>query len=51
MQLEKSDRERQMSHDITYMWNPNELIHKTEIDSHTQETHLWFPDGDRGEIN
>ena len=51
MQLEKSDRERQMSYDITYMWNPNELIHKTEIDSHTQETHLWLPNGDRGEIN
>ena len=34
----KSDRERQTSHDIAYMWNLkksdiNELIYKTEIDS------------------
>ena len=35
----KSDRERQTSYDITYMWNlkndTNELIYKTEIDSQT----------------
>ena len=35
----KSDRERQISHDITYMWylkyDPNEFIYKTERDSHT----------------
>ena len=35
----KSDRERQISYDITYMWNlkydTNELIHKTETDSQT----------------
>ena len=33
----KSDRERQTSYDITYMWNlkydTNELIYKTESDS------------------
>ena len=33
----KSDRERQMPYDITYMWDPkydtNELIYKTETDS------------------
>ena len=33
----KSDRERQISYDITYMWNlkndANELIYKTEIES------------------
>ena len=36
----KSDRERQISYDITYMWNlkkkkkdTNELIYKTETDS------------------
>ena len=32
----KSERERQLSYDITYMWNlkcdTNELIHRTEID-------------------
>ena len=37
----KSDRERQTSYDITYMWNlkkkneTNEFIYKTEIDSQT----------------
>ena len=35
----KSDRERQISYDITYMWNlkcdTNELIYKTETDSQT----------------
>ena len=35
----KSDRERQISYDIAYMWNlksdTNELIYKTEIDSQT----------------
>ena len=37
----KSDRERQVSYDIAYMWDlkkmndTNELIYKTEIDSQT----------------
>ena len=35
----KSDRERQISYDITYMWNlkndTNEPIYKTETDSQT----------------
>ena len=35
----KSERERQMSYDITYVWklkyDTNELIYKTEIDSKT----------------
>ena len=35
----KSDKERQISYNITYMWNlkndTNELIYKTEIDSQT----------------
>ena len=35
----KSDRERPMPYDITYMWNlqydANELIYKTETDSQT----------------
>ena len=45
-------RERQISHDITYMWNPkndtNELIYKTEIDSQTQKTNLWLPKAGEG---
>ena len=36
---EVSQRERQISYDITYMWNlkndTNELIYKTETDSQT----------------
>ena len=37
MLSEKSHRERQISYDITYMWNPknndtNELIYKMETD-------------------
>ena len=40
----KSDSERQISYDITYMWNlkydTNELIYKTEIDSQTEKTDL-----------
>ena len=35
----KSDRERQILYDLTYMWdlknNTNELIYKTETDSQT----------------
>ena len=35
----KSERERQISYDITYMWNlkynMNELIYRTETDSET----------------
>ena len=43
----KLDRERQISYDITYMWNlkkngTNELIYKTEIESQIQETNLWL---------
>ena len=35
----KSEKERQISYDMTYLWNlkydTNELIYKTEIDSQT----------------
>ena len=35
----KSERERQIPYDLTYMWNlrydTNELMYKTEIDSQT----------------
>ena len=45
----KSERERQIPCDITYMWNlnykTNELIYKTETDSQTQKTNLWLPKG------
>ena len=46
-------RERQISYDITYMWDlkkndTNELIYKTEADSQTQKTNLWLPKGKRG---
>ena len=42
-------RQRQISYDITFMWNLkndiNELIYKTETDSQTQKTNLWLPKG------
>ena len=48
----KSDRERQISYDITHMWNliflkndTNELIYKTETDSETLKTNSWLPKG------
>ena len=46
----KSDGERQISCDITYMWNlkkydTNELIYKTETDSQTSKTNLRLPKG------
>ena len=50
-----SNRERQISYDITYMWNlkqkdADELTYKTEIDPQTQKTNLWLPN-QMGEIN
>ena len=48
----KSDRERQISYDTTFMQNlkydTNELIYKTETDSQTQKTNLWLPKGKGG---
>ena len=45
----KSDRERQIPYDITYMWNlkydANEPIYETETDSQTLRTDLWLPRG------
>ena len=43
----KSDRERQVSHYITFMWNlkhfdRNDLIYRTETDSQTQKMNLWL---------
>ena len=49
----KSDRERQISYDITYMWNlkneTNELIYwyKTEVDPNI-ENKLMVTKGERG---
>ena len=46
-----SDRERQISYDITYMWNlkydTNELIDKTETDSDVEKK-LMITKGERG---
>ena len=43
----KSERERQIPYDITYMWNlkydTNKPIYKT--DSQTYRTNLWLPKG------
>ena len=43
------ERERQISHDITYMWNLTfELICKTETDSQIEKINLWLPKGTCG---
>ena len=47
-----SERKREISHDVVYMWNlknsyTNELIYKTETDSHTLKTNLWLPKWER----
>ena len=43
----KSERERQMPYDITYMWNlkygKNEPIYKTETDLQRLRIDLWLP--------
>ena len=45
----KSDRERQISYDITYMWNlkydTNEPIYETETESRTWRTDWSLPMG------
>ena len=42
----KSERDRQIPYDVTYMWNvkfdTNKLISETEIDSQAQRTDLWL---------
>ena len=46
------ERERQIPHDITCMWNlkydTEEPIHETETDSQTERTALWLPRGRGG---
>ena len=45
----KSERERQIAYDITYLWNlkrdTNKPNYKTETNSQTQKVTLWFPQG------
>ena len=45
----KSERERKISYDITYMLNLNydtlSVIYKTETNSQTQRTDVWLPRG------
>ena len=45
----KSEREKQILYDITYMWNlnygTNELIYEAETDSQTYRTNMWLPEG------
>ena len=42
--LSKSDRERQISYDVIYMWNlkydTDQHVYETETDSETQRTYL-----------
>ena len=51
---EVNQTERQISYDIAYMWNLilkndiNELICKTETDSHIFKTNFWLPKRKRG---
>ena len=49
----KSERERQIPYDITYIWNlikndTNGLIYKTETDSQISKSNLWLPKGKCG---
>ena len=47
----KSERERQIPHDTTYMWNlkydTNEFTYETE--THSYRTDLWLPKGRGGD--
>ena len=47
LMLNKSDRERQIPYDITYIWNliygTNEPIYRKETNSGTWRTDLWLP--------
>ena len=51
----KSDRERQILYDITYMWNlknnTDEAIYKTETDSHRKQTYGYQRERGGGGIN
>ena len=49
----KSETERQLPHESTYMWDPkydtNELMDEKETDSQTERTDLGLPRGRAGE--
>ena len=49
----KSETEKWIPYDITYMWNLkydiDDLTHKTETDSQTEKTSLRLPKGKAGE--
>ena len=51
--LSESEGERQVSYDITYIWNviygTSEPIYRKEINSRTWRTDLWLPRGRRRE--
>ena len=54
--LRKSDRDRQLSHDTTYMQNlirndANELIYKTETDSQILKSNMIAKGKNLGEID
>ena len=47
---ELSQMEKDKQHEITYLKSDtNEHICKTEMDSQTQKTNLWLPQGKMGE--
>ena len=50
----RADRERQVSYDVSYMWNlnknnTNELIYKTEVESQRGKTNLIIKK-EKGEV-
>ena len=52
----KSDRDRQISYNIAYMWNLtkegiDELIYKTRIELQMEKTNLWLPGCKQGTEN
>ena len=48
----KAERGKQISYNITYMWNLendiDELICKTVAETQTYRTNVWIPRGERG---
>ena len=44
----ESDRDKQISYNITYMWTLKRFIYKAETDPQTLKTNLWLPRGNVG---
>ena len=52
----KPDREREISYDVTYMWNLKQTNKQTkqmnlfpkQKEAHRQKTNLWLPNGKGG---